>query len=186
MDVVSCCGIRETPSVVLRDSPLPPHWTVAEGLASYLKENDFAAEAYDAPKTPVTLFGIRFSVPNTERHQWAIRLHDLHHVATGFGTDLRGEAEISLWEWRKGLRGLGWYVGSIVISISLVGPLMAPRRTWRAWRAGAGERSLFGSPKLAYEEILTWSISALRSRLGVPLHGFAQGRRGLHSGAPKD
>ncbi|MGB0953270.1 MAG: hypothetical protein ACPG31_08580 [Planctomycetota bacterium] len=158
---------------------------MAEGLESYLEENDFTMESYDAPKTPINLFGVRMSVPNTERHQWAIRLHDLHHVATGFGTDLRGEAEISLWEWRKGLGGLGWYVGSIVVSISLLGPLMAPRRSWKAWRAGAGERSLFGRQELEYAEILTWTIAELRSRLGVPPDGLAIGRRGLHSGAPK-
>jgi ubiquinone biosynthesis protein Coq4 len=34
-------------------------------------------------------------------------LHDLHHVATGFGTDMIGEGEVSVWETRRRLRPLG-------------------------------------------------------------------------------
>ena len=48
--------------------------------------------------------------------QRAVRWHDLHHVATRFGTDNVGEGEISAWELRRGLRGLGPYVGAIVLA----------------------------------------------------------------------
>lgn len=164
--------------------PLPSDWTVSEGLEIYLSSNGFDAEHYKAKWTPVTLWGIRFAVPNTKRHQWAIARHDLHHVATGYGTDLRGEAEISLWELRKGIRSLGFYTGMIVVSICLFGPLMAPRRSLRAWRAGKGKPSLFGRADLDYEQVLTWTIGALRETLGVPAEGLVQGQQGFQGGAP--
>ena len=103
------------PTPPTRAEPLPGDWKVQAGLDVFLEENGYAFEDYDAPRTPASLLGISFSVPNTPRHRWAIMLHDLHHVATGFGTDARGEGEISAWEARRGLRGLGLYVGAIIV-----------------------------------------------------------------------
>lgn len=89
--------------------PFPPAMQVDEALQVYLDENGFTRASYDAPRTPASFLGIRFSVPNTPRHAWAIRLHDLHHVATGFGTDLAGEGRISAWEARRGpAAGAAW------------------------------------------------------------------------------
>ena len=86
-----------------RDEPLPADWSARHGLDAYLEENGFTPEEYDAPRTPASFLRIRFSVPNPPRHRWAIMLHDLHHVATGFGTDPAGEGQISAWEFRRGV-----------------------------------------------------------------------------------
>ena len=77
----------------LRARPLPADWTVRRARDAYLEENGFTVAAYDAPRTPANILGFTFSVPNPPRHRAAIMLHDLHHVATGFGTDLRGEGD---------------------------------------------------------------------------------------------
>ncbi len=71
--------------------PFPPDLTVRAGLDAFLDENGYSFEHYDAPRTPASLLGISFSVPNTARHRWAIMLHVLHHVATGYGTSAVGE-----------------------------------------------------------------------------------------------
>src|SRR5512134_1498047 len=123
--------------------PAPPGtWTVREGRDAYLRANGFSVEAYAARWTPARILGIGFRVPNTARHRWAIMLHDLHHVATGYATDLTGEAEVSAWECRAGLAPLGLYTGALVASLALLGLVVAPRRTIRAWRASR-RRSLF-------------------------------------------
>ncbi len=67
--------------------------------------------------------------PESPSHRRAIRPHDLHHVATGFGTDNAGEGELSAWPLRRGLRGTGAYVGAIVVMNTTVGLLVASRRT---------------------------------------------------------
>jgi hypothetical protein len=150
-----------------------------------LRENGFTLEGYDEPMTPASFLGIPFALPNTARHRWGIMLHDLHHVATGYGTDLTGEGEISIWELAGGLRPLGLYVGSIVASGALMGMLLAPRRALQAWRAAASGRSLFGS-KRSYEDLLAMSVGELRRELGVPEAGLADRPRAVHSRAPRE
>ena len=167
-----------------RDEPLPSSWTVKRARDAYLEENGFTVESYDAPRTPASFLGIRFSVPNTPRHRWAIMLHDLHHVATGYGTDPRGEGELSAWECRRGLRPLGLYVGLIVISGVLLGLITAPRRTLRAWQASTGGLSLFHETDHSYEELLCLKTGDLRRLLELPVSGLSDRRRGLHSLAP--
>ncbi len=165
--------------------PIPAELAVRAGRDQYLTENGFTVAAYSAPFTPASFLGLRFSVPNTERHKWAIKLHDLHHVATGYGTDIIGEAEISAWEARRGVGSLGLYVGAIVVSLTLFGIAVAPRRTIRAWRAsGANARSLFGRSDLDYEALLVRSIGDLRDELRIPRAGVAQQPRRLHTFAP--
>lgn len=168
-----------------RAEPLPSSWVVRRARDAYLEENGFTVESYDAPRTPASFLGIRFSVPNTPRHRWAIMLHDLHHVATGYGTDPRGEGELSAWECRRGLRPLGLYVGLIVITGCLFGLLIAPCRTLRAWRASNNNRSLFHVTEYGYDELLRLSTGELRELLGLPEGGLSERRRGLHSLAPR-
>jgi hypothetical protein len=167
-----------------RDRPLPPALPVADGRDAYLAENGFSVEGYEAKWTEASFLGVRFRVPNTRRHAWAIMMHDLHHVATGYGTDLVGEAEVSAWELRRGLRGLGAYVGSIIVAGTLAGLLFAPRRTLRAWRASSPDRrSLFQSTR-PYDDLLAMSVADLRRELAVPEAGLALHRRDLHAYAP--
>lgn len=118
------------------DRPYPSSWTVRRARDAYLEENGFTVASYAAKWTEATAFGIPIKVPNTPRHAWAIMLHDLHHVATGYGTDMRGEGEISVWEARRGLWPLGLYVAGIVVMGSLGGMLMAPRRALLALTVG--------------------------------------------------
>lgn len=162
---------------------MPADWNVARGRGAYLDENGFTLAGYDEPWTKASFFALDFAVPNTAKHAWAIRLHDLHHVATGFGTNLTGEAEISAWELRGGLRGAGAYVSSIVVGGMLMGLLVAPRRTWRAWNAARGARALW-TQKVRYETLLEMSVAELRALVGAPATGVAKEEAHLHKHAP--
>lgn len=163
--------------------------TVREARDAYLAENGFTVAAYDDKWTDASFLGIKLKVPNTKRHRDAIMLHDLHHVVTGFGTDLLGEGEISAWEARRGLSALGLYVGGIVTSGMLLGLLLGPRRTLRAWRKSASRESLFPLSKeddfaARYERLLSMTVGELRKQLGVPENGVASTERKLHAYAP--
>lgn len=169
------------------DRPYPSSWTVRRARDAYLAENGFTVASYADKWTEATVFGIPIEVPNTPRHAWAIMLHDLHHVATGYGTDMRGEGEISIWEARRGLRPLGLYVATIVMFGSFGGMLMAPRRALAAWHAGdPSAPSLFagGDTDADYEALLALTVAELRALLGVPQAGFVTARA-LHAQAPK-
>jgi len=180
-------GMALTAPDDLRNNPLPSDWTVAAGLEAYLAENGFSKASYDAARTPATFWRFRFSVPNPPKHRWAIMLHDLHHVATGYGTDPAGEGQLSAWELRKGLKPLGLYVGTIVFSGFLLGLLVAPRKTMKAWRSSKSGKSLFSLNEYRYEDLMKMKIGELRKLLNVAEGGlFQEGLRGLHSGAPRE
>ncbi len=160
-------------------TPYPAHWTVRAARDAYLAENGFTLEAYEQPRTKASFLWINFTIPNTPTHRWAIMNHDLHHVATGFGTDLTGEGEISAWEAHGGVRPLGAYVGAIVVVGTLFGFLIAPLRSLRGWRASTRRESLFHR-RHTYEALLEMTVGELRRTLGVPDAGVATQPRGLH------
>lgn len=164
--------------------PYPSHWTVARALDAYLAENGFTKEAYDAPTAEVSFLNIPMRIPNPPSRQRAVRFHDLHHVATDFGTDFRGEVEISAWEIRRSLRGAGLYVRFIITYLALFGFVIAPLRSFRAWTLSrAGRNSLF-QDEVPYEELLTWTVGDLRKHLSVLPGGISERPRQLHSKAP--
>jgi hypothetical protein len=176
-----------------RARPFPAAWTALAGRDAYLAENGFDLAGYEAPYAEVPLLGRSLRIPNPESRRRAVRFHDLHHVATGYGTDKVGEGEISAWELRRGLRPLGLYVRALVVSGALIGLLIAPRRTWRAYRAssasagsGSGARTSLFRGDIAYDTLLTMSIGELRAALGVPPHGLAREPRKLHALAPSE
>lgn len=164
--------------------PLPASMRVRDARDAYLAENGFTLEAYDSPTTSGSLLGMKFSVPNPPSHRRAIRLHDLHHVATGFGTDQAGEGEISAWQARRGLRSTGAYVTAIVTMNALLGLVFAPRQTLAALRGSREGGSLFGM-SIAYDELLDLTVGELRQMLAIPPHGLASRPRRLHSHAPR-
>jgi hypothetical protein len=158
---------------------------VREGRDAYLAENGFTLESYEQLWVKVAFPGFTFSIPNPPARQRAVRWHDLHHVVTRFGTDSAGEGEISAWELRRGLRGLGPYVGAIVLGGTVLGLLTAPRRTLRAWlTSGVGHANLFARDLADYEAVLEMTIAELRDRLHVPADGLAT-ERALHVAAPQ-
>lgn len=172
------------PSCTCLAHPLPASMRVRDARDAYLAENGFTLASYDSPTTDGSFLGMKFSVPNPPPHQRAVRLHDLHHVATGYGTDHAGEGEISAWQARRGLWGTGMYVTSIVVMNALLGAVFAPRRTAAALAGAGGGGSLF-SREVEYEALLDRTVGELRELLRVPPAGAAIQPRRLHALAPK-
>lgn len=159
--------------------------SVREGRDAYLAENGFTLESYEQQWVKIDFPGFSFTIPNPPARKRAVRWHDLHHVATRYGTDNAGEGEISAWELRRGLRGLGPYVGAIVLGGTALGLLVAPRRTLRAWIAsGKGHHNFFARELSDYDRVLDMTIGQLREQLAIPTQGLAE-ERGLHVAAPK-
>lgn len=165
-------------------APFPAHWTVRRARDAYLAENGFTVAAYDDPWTEISFLGIGMKIPNTTNHKRAIRFHDLHHVATGFGTDLVGEWEISAFEVRRGLSHVGLYVALIVLGLTTMGFVAAPVRTLRAFRGGKKATPLWAM-NVDYDQLLDMTVGELRALLTVPPEGLAQAPRRLHDKAPR-
>ncbi|HKW42163.1 MAG TPA: hypothetical protein VJN39_13010 [Gemmatimonadales bacterium] len=102
--------------------------------------------------------------PNTEGRRRAVRLHDLHHIATGYDTSLVGEAEIGAWELAGGCADYyaAWYLNAVAVEIGL---FLSPRRLWHAFVRGRHSTNLY---RLGFDERwLDDSVGALRERLGL-------------------
>lgn len=139
--------------------------TLREARAQYWAENNFGDDGGDSLKwITVKALGIPFKIPNTEGRRKAVRVHDLHHVVTGYKTDLRGEAEIGAWELATGCfrHPAAFVLNLLVISF---GFFMAPRRLVRAWARGRRSKNLYAIP---YDDaLLDQTVEATRRRLGL-------------------
>lgn len=142
-----------------------PAMTMREARERYFADNDFGPNGgYEEAWVDFKIGPIPFPFPNTAARVRAVKVHDLHHILTGYQTDFRGELEISAWEigagckdyyaaWQLNLGGMGF------------GAMMMPRRTFRAFVRGRRSQSLYG---LDLDELLDASVADARRQMGVP------------------
>jgi hypothetical protein len=134
--------------------------TVRAGRDRYLADNSLTLESYSEKGFPIYV-GKRFiRLPNPG----LLHLHDLHHVVTGYGTGLVGEAEISAYELRAGCRS--FMVHMLCLGAIMCAMFVAPRRIIRAWRRARGARTLYFTT-VPYEALLDMSVAELRRRLNI-------------------
>lgn len=155
----------------------PPHrgrmedrsTTVREARRRFFAASGFAPDGgYDDEWADAELGPFAYRVPNLAARAAALRVHDLHHLVTGYPTDWKGEAQISAWE-----LGSGWgrypYAWIIAIFGLLTGVLAMPGATLRAFARGRRSRgNLYGFGSI--DEWLDRPLSELEAALGVPRH----------------
>ena len=141
--------------------------TVVEARAAYFARNGFSQKAYADRWVRVRIGPIPFAFPNVASRRRAIPFHDLHHVATGYATTWRGEAEIGAWEIAAtfGDRGRRYWAAWLLNTfMTLLGLVIAPRRVVRAFRRGKRCTSVY---RLGYEKALAMDLDELRRALGL-------------------
>lgn len=110
----------------------------------YFAANAFGDHGgYDAAWVQFKLGPLPLSIPNTASRVRAVAFHDLHHVVTGYDTDMVGELEISAWEIGAGCRDY-WAAWFINLGGLAGGLFAAPRRTFRAFVRGRHSVTLYG------------------------------------------
>lgn len=140
--------------------------TVGEARTRYFEQAGFPPDGgYAAAFVSLGKLGpIPIGFPNTDSRRRAVVMHDLHHVATGYGTDWTGEAEISAWEIAAGCGrfAFAWFIN---LQGMMMGWVVNPGRTWRAWVRGRHSRSLYAEG--FSESVLRERVGELRARLGL-------------------
>jgi hypothetical protein len=139
--------------------------TLGAARAAYYERNQFGTDGGDSLAwVPIKVLGLTFKIPNSEGRRRAVRFHDLHHVVTGYSTDLRGEAEIGAWELASGC--LRWPVATVLNFFALsLGLVMAPGRMVRAWARGRHTRNLYNETGI--DHLLAREVAEVRSTLGL-------------------
>ncbi|MBS2017969.1 MAG: hypothetical protein JST00_34150 [Deltaproteobacteria bacterium] len=135
--------------------------TMREARAAYFAANGFGETGgYDDPWVDFELGPIPFPFPNTKARVEAVKFHDLHHIATGYRTDIVGELEISGWEIGAGCKRMpaAWFLNLGGMGL---GAFVAPARVFRAFVRGRRSESLYGE---RFEPLLDESVASVRAR----------------------
>ena len=95
----------------------------------------------------------------------SIAVHDAHHLLTGYGTDMRGEAELTGWELASGGCGRHWimWIDRIIAIPTLM--LFFPRASLRAIQRGRNERNLY---RIDFDEAQRMEFEEVRRRVTGP------------------
>jgi hypothetical protein len=103
--------------------------------------------------------------PNAPGRQRAVRLHDLHHVVTGYATTWTGEAEIAAFEIASGCGRFAW-AWVLNLQAFAVGLLIAPSALFAAFVRGRHARNLYQQGDFC-EALLEPTVSEMRRALGL-------------------
>ena len=143
----------------------PDFTPLRHARADYFRKNAFGEDGgYGQRWVKLKLGPVPIWFPNTDGRRRAVRLHDLHHVATGYDTSLVGEAEIGAWELAMGCANYyaAWLLNAGAVAMGL---FLAPRRLWRAFVRDRSSTNLY---RLGFDERwLDETVEALRERLGL-------------------
>ena len=143
-----------------------PEFTVRQARQDFFADSGFPTDGgYDDDWAEADFGPVRYRVPNINARSAALRRHDLHHLATGYTTDWRGEAEISAWELGSGV-GVYAYAWLIALWGLFTGLLLHPTPTIRAFLRGRHSRNLYRS-RHTTDGWMDQPVSALRTDLRV-------------------
>lgn len=141
--------------------------TVGEARTRYFEQAGFPPDGgYSASFVSLGKLGpIPLGFPNSDSRRRAVAMHDLHHIATGYETSWAGEGEISAWEIAAGCGrfAFAWFIN---LQGMVMGWVVSPGRTWRAWLRGRHSRSLYAEGGVP-DSVLRETVGELRARLGL-------------------
>ena len=142
-----------------------PALLVRDARVRYFAENGFGDGGYGDRFVVLRVAGVPVAAfPNTRQRVRSVRIHDVHHVLTGYDTSWTGEAEIAAWELASGCRD-HWAAWLLNLAAAAIGVVIAPRAVWCAFARGRRSRNLYGQEW--QDGILDRSVGELRRELGL-------------------
>jgi hypothetical protein len=148
--------------------PVDARQTLREGRRTYFAENGLPPDGgYDDAWVVIRVGGLPvLAFPNTADRRRAVPFHDLHHVVTGYGTDLIGEAEIGAWELASDCSASR---AATFLNLQVFGFMLPLHRArlLRAFLRGRRSRNLYGGPPDENDPLLGRSVGRVREELGV-------------------
>jgi hypothetical protein len=140
--------------------------SLRDARGRYFADNAFGDDGGYARKwVKLQLGPLPFAFPNSAARVRAVKYHDLHHVVTGYDTDIVGEAEIGAWEIASGCAGFvaAWVLNLYAMVLGVASG--NPGAVWRAFVRGRHTQNLYRD---AYDEaLLDARLGAVRARLGL-------------------
>jgi hypothetical protein len=138
--------------------------SLGNARAVYFSANGFDEKSYTDRWVKLRVGPLRLYILNTRSRARAVRLHDLHHVLTGYETTWTGEGEIAAFEIASGCADhyAAWYLN---LSALAVGVFLAPGAMMRAFTRGCHARNLYRST--FDNSMLATTVGTMRGRLAL-------------------
>ena len=112
------------------------HQTIQEALAVFFEKYNLGPDGGMNDRWVKLRFGkFYIPIPNTASRKKALIFHDIHHIATGYKSNWKGECEIGAWEVST---GCGTYTAAWVLDLGVfaLGLLIFPVATFKAFVRG--------------------------------------------------
>jgi hypothetical protein len=141
--------------------------TVLDARSQYFERAGFDSDGgYAAKWVKLKVGPARVAFPNSACRVRSVKLHDVHHILTEYDTSWTGEAEIAAWEVASGCRDhyVAWLLD---LGAMLVGLVIAPKRTFRAFVRGRRSRNLYNGDFTP--TLLESTVGELREKLDIPV-----------------
>lgn len=134
-------------------------------LHSFYMENDFGMDGGMSSSSVKILLTPKIHIyfPNFKARRKAVVKHDIHHLLTGYNTDLKGESEISAWEIGSGCKKY-WAAFLLDTSGLMLGLLINFKGVSQAFSRGRKTHSLYGDFH-SDEKVMDMKISDLQEKL---------------------
>ncbi|HYH08788.1 MAG TPA: hypothetical protein VEK11_17170 [Thermoanaerobaculia bacterium] len=140
--------------------------SVRDARAAYFARAGFASDGgYGDRWVKLKVRGVTvIAFPNTAARLRSVKLHDIHHVLTGYDTSWAGEAEIGAWELASGCRDhyAAWVLNFGAVAI---GAVLCPRRVWAAFQRGRRSGNLYSGN--FSEQLLDRTVADLQQSLDL-------------------
>lgn len=143
----------------------PDDMPIRVALSHYFAQYHFENGGYDRKWFRIKLGPLMVPLPNVAARVEAVKLHDLHHVITGYSALWKGEVEISAWELAGGC-GRYWAAWLLNLGSLGIGLVRWPGAVWRAWRDGRRTRTNLYHGVVYDEALLSSTVGDLRRRVG--------------------
>jgi len=128
---------------LLTVAPVVMCTTVRKAREKYFTENNFGEDGgYGRKWVPLKFGMFTLMLYNSRARRRAVPLHDLHHIATGYPTSPKGEAQIAIWELSAGTHDM-WFAFFINLPALMYGFVLWPKDSLAAWRRGRRSHSLY-------------------------------------------
>ena len=131
----------------------------SDALAAFRQRHYGGTTATDAKILRVKIGVVTLWLPNPGH----LVAHDLHHVLLEAAPDLRGEAQVGVFELRTGTPTV--YIWLLCAAAVLLGLFLCPREVRRWWRGYRGKHTLYRHPHL--DALLESDLERARDLAGL-------------------
>lgn len=138
----------------------PGHLKVSRALEMFFDKYHFADGGYNLKWFHIKVGIINIPLPNIKARVEVAKIHDIHHVLTGYEATLRGEAEIAGWEIASGCDKyfVAWFfnMGSF-----FYGLFFFPVPLFKAFVRGSKVKTNYYHLDTSYEQLLNKTVGEM-------------------------